>query len=149
LAAVVLGRELAAAAPALVADTPVADAERLAAPVGRPLVGQGRGAGRGVAILDPLLEFLGRAGADVGREIGLDAAEPAEADELVGAELIRLGLLAPSAEAARPLRGGADPVAPVVLVGEAAARPSDDHRAELADVLDQGSADAVDVGDLR
>src|SRR5262249_492907 len=38
LSAIVLGSELTAASPALVADAPVADAERLAAAVGRPLV---------------------------------------------------------------------------------------------------------------
>ncbi len=67
LAAIVLGDELAAAAPALVADAPVADAERLALAVGRALIGERGRAGRCVAVLDPLLELLGRAGPDVGR----------------------------------------------------------------------------------
>src|SRR5205814_2218634 len=146
LTAIILGGKLAATSPALVADAPVADAERFAAAVGRSLVGQGGGPGRGVGILDPLLEFLGRTGPDVAREVRLDAAKLAEAEELVGPELIGLGLLAPSPEAARPLRRRADAVAPVVLVSEAAARPSDDDRAELADVFDEGPAEAVDVG---
>ncbi len=140
-AAIIFGDELAAAAPALVADAPVADAERLALAVGRAFIGQRRRAGRCVAVFDPLLELLGRAGPDVGGEIRLDAAELAESDELVGAELVGLGLLAPAAEPARALGARADAVAPVILVGEAAARPADDDRSELADVLDQSAGE--------
>ena len=66
----------------------------------------------------------------------------------MGAELVGLGLLAPAAEAAGRACARADAVAPVILVGEAAARPAHDDRPELADVLDQGAADAVDIGDL-
>ena len=149
LAAIVLGDELAAAAPALVADAPVADAEGLATAVGRALVGEGGRSCRRVAVLDPLLEFLGRASPDVGGEIRLHAAELAEPHELVGAELIRLGLLAPATESPGAFRGRSDPVAPVILVGEATARPSDDHRPELLHVLDELESDAVDVGHLR
>src|SRR5262249_60526084 len=61
LGAVVLWCELAAAAPALVADAPVADAERPGVAVGDPLVGQRGAARRGVAVLDPLLKLLGGA----------------------------------------------------------------------------------------
>ena len=92
---------------------------------------------RRVAVLDPLLKLFGRAGADVGGEIRRHAAEPAEADELVGAELVGLGFLAPAAESARTPVARADAVAPVILVGKAAARPADDDRPKLADVLDQ------------
>src|SRR5208283_6114005 len=79
-AAEILGCEFAAAAPALVADTPVADAQRLALAVGRALIGQRGRAGRRVAVLDPLLIFFRRPRSDVGGEIGLDIAEPAEPD---------------------------------------------------------------------
>ena len=109
LAAIILGRELAAAAPALVADSPVTNAERFAIAVGHPLVGQRGRAGRRVAVFDPLLKLLGRAGADVGREIGLDLAEPAELQELMRAKLIGLGILAPAAETPRPFDGGPMP----------------------------------------
>ena len=144
LAAIVFGRELAAAAPALVADAPVSDAEGFALAAGCTLVGDGCRAGRGVAIFDPLLKFLGRAGADVGRQVGLGPAEPAEANELMSTELIRLGFLAPAAEPPRAAVARADAVAPVVLVGKAATRPADGDRPELSHLLDQAAADAVD-----
>src|SRR5262249_55234902 len=118
LGAIVLGRELAAAAPALVTDAPVTDAEWAGVAVRAALVGQRRGAGRGVAVLDPALILLGGAGADVGREVGLDVAQPAEAHELVSAEVVGLGDLLPASETPRPLVAGADTVAPVVAVGE-------------------------------
>ena len=37
----------------------------------------------------------------------------------------------------------------MVLVREAAPRPPHDHRPEFADVFDQGSADAINVWNLR
>ena len=67
----------------------------------------------------------------------------------MGAELVRLGLLAPAAEPPRASATRPDAVAPVVLVGEAAARPAHDDVPELFDMLDERLADAVDVGDLR
>ncbi|MGO9470287.1 MAG: hypothetical protein ACLQVF_39830, partial [Isosphaeraceae bacterium] len=115
LAAIVLGRELAAAAPALVADAPVPDAKGLALAAGDPLIGKRRRAGRGVAVFDPLLKLLGRASPNVGGEIGLDLAELAKTDELMGAELVGFGLLAPPAEAAWASGTRADAVAPVIL----------------------------------
>ena len=108
-AAVILRSELAAAAPTLVADAPVADAKRFRIAVGRPFIGQRGCAGGGVAVFDPLLKLLRRAGADVGREIRLDAAQPAKPHEFVSAEVVRLRHFLPATEAARPLSRGPMP----------------------------------------
>src|ERR1039457_5654860 len=42
-----------------------------------------------------------------------------------------------------------DAVAPIVTVGETAARPADDRRPDLAHRVDQRFPDATDIGDLR
>jgi hypothetical protein len=128
---------------------PITDGKRFFAAVLGPLVGQRRRAGRCVAILNPLLKFLGRAGADVGGEVRLDAAQTAEAHKFVGAEVVRLGDFFPASEAARPLVARSDAVAPVVLVGEAAARPPHHHAAQPPYMLDQAAANSVNVGHFR
>ena len=112
-------------------------AERLGRAVGRALIGQRSRARRRVAVFDPLLKLFRRAGADVGREIGLDLAELAESNEFVRAEVVWFGFLAPAAEASRARCARPDAVAPVILVGETAARPAHDDMPELLDVLDQ------------
>ena len=108
-AAVVFRNEVPAAAPAFVADTPVADAEGLGGAVGCALVGDGGSTGRCVAVFEPLLEFFGRAGTDIGGEIGLDLAELAETDEFVGAEVVGLGFLFPASEATGSIARGPMP----------------------------------------
>jgi hypothetical protein len=57
-------------------------------------------------------------------------------------------LLAPEAGAGGTLAGGAEAVAPVVGVGEAAAGPAEDGRFDGAHGVDEGLADAVGVGDF-
>src|SRR6266581_1091881 len=68
---VLLGREVAAAAPGLVADAPEAHIQRLALAVGGALVGGGGAPGRRVAVLHPAPEVLRGQAADVGRDVGL------------------------------------------------------------------------------
>ena len=57
-------------------------------------------------------------------------------------------LLAPEAGARGTLAGGAKAVAPVVGVGEAAARPAQHRRLNGLHGVDEGLADAVGVGNL-
>ena len=132
---VLLGGEIAAAAPALVADAPVADLQRILLAVLGAQIGQRRRAGGRVAVLDPLVEVARRQAAQVGGEVGLAADHAAEARELDRAEMVRVVLrravgrlahaVGPEVGAARPRVARADAVAPVVAVGEAAARPAD------------------------
>ena len=71
--AVLFRGEIAAAAPALVADAPELDVEGLFVAVGGALVGERVRAGGLVAVLDPLVEVARGQAAEVGREIGLAA----------------------------------------------------------------------------
>jgi hypothetical protein len=67
----------------------------------------------------------------------------------VGAEAVVLHHVAPVAvDDPRPLRAGADPVPPVVLVGEAAAWPAQVRDVQRPQCLDDVGPDAVDVRDL-
>src|SRR6185295_19060745 len=159
---VLLGREVPAAAPGLVAHAPEADVEGLALAVGRPLVG-GRGAPRRrVAVFHPAPEVLRREAAHVGGHVGLGAGEAAEARELDGAELVGLEALRTVRRVRRPLahvdpevrpprtaRARARAVPPVVLVGEAAARPADDRSPDPPEVVHDLLAYAADVRDAR
>ena len=107
--------------------------ERVVSPAGR------------VAVFDPFVEVLRRQAAHISGEVGLRARELAEPHELVGAEPVRLILLragvefayawladcrdvGPEVGPARALLAWTDAVAPVVAVGETAARPAHDAR---------------------
>ena len=70
LAQVVVGRHVAAAVPALVADAEIGDLVGRGMTVGGALLRQRRRL-RGRQVLQPLGGFLRRAGADVDREVGL------------------------------------------------------------------------------
>ena len=158
---VFLRRELAAASPGFVADTPEPHLERIAVTRGGAHVRERVRAGRGVAVFDPLVEILRRQAAQVRRKIRRAAGQAAQPRELVRPE--RVGILFPCA--VRPLEHrrfvhpevgprrppvrAADAVAPVVAVGKAAARPADGARRQAAHVIDQRLADASRVGDLR
>ena len=66
------------------------------------------------------------------------------------AEAVVLDVIAPvDVDALRPLGGRSDAVAPVVVVGEAAARPAQHGDAELLQVIDRGLAEAVHIRDRR
>src|ERR1019366_5960452 len=163
LRAVVFGVEVAAATPGLVADAPIAHAETFGFAVGRALRPQGGGIRRGVAVLHPAPEFLCREAAHVGGKIGLGAHLFAEPGELHGAESVRIiALRTVAARAFRPFPGlypevgtlGAfvartGAVAPIVLVGKAAAGPANHARLDAPKGIHQLFAKPANVGDAR
>ena len=102
------------------------------------------------------MEFLRRPRADIRGEIRLGPDEPAQAHELVDAELVALHRVPSRRHAVFPIvvRAGspahrADAVAPVIAVRETAPRPAKIRRADALHVVHELFADAVDVGDLR
>src|SRR5699024_3744786 len=121
---VVLGAHVPAAAPGLVADAEERHGPRLVPAV---LAAQRRhrrvvGAGE---VLDPVTQLAHRAGADVAVDVRLGAEQLDEVHDLVGAEGVVLDEVAPGgADHAGAVLARADPVAPVVVVGEAAAGPA-------------------------
>src|SRR5580658_26847 len=125
-----LRHHASAATPVFIADATVADVERLRRSVGGALIGES--AARWViAIFDPIAKLGGRAAADVAGEIRLSANFFAEADELMKAEAVVLDVFAPvHVHALRT--PGADAVAPMIIVGEAAAGPAEDGDAEVS-----------------
>ena len=149
LAQVVLGRHVAAAVPVLVADAEEGDLVGRRAAVGGALLGERRRL-RGGQVLQPVGRFLRRARADVDRQVGLAADLLDEVDELVRAERIRLDDAAPvRVERGRSRVQRADAVAPVVLVGEAAAGPAHVGHLEGLERRDDVIADAARVRDRR
>src|SRR5207244_6718867 len=98
--------------------------------VGRPKLAAG-GPGLAVAVLDPGGRLLRRPGAGVDRDRRLGVDQPAELHELVGADQVRLGLGPEVVEAEGAALARADAVAPVVVLGEVAARPAQQAGSEL------------------
>ena len=156
---VLLGRHVAAATPALVAHAPQADVERIAVAALFSQARQRGRAGRCVAVVDPLVEILGRQAPDVAGNVRRGAGEPAEPHELRSAERVGLEALRaaglfgerfrvhPEAGTHRPCGARTDAVTPVVGIGEAAARPADHRRAQRFQGIDQGLPDSSDIGD--
>ncbi len=144
---IVFGIHVAAAAPDLVADTPVFYCPGSGAAVAGAQLGHRAGA-FGVDVLHPILEIARGARADVGGEIGLALEQLAEFEKFVGAEAVVFGDIAPViVEDRRALLGIADAVLPVIDVGEAAARPAQIGDADLEQGGHRFLAKAVDVGD--
>src|SRR5699024_354111 len=145
---IVLGLHVAAAAPGLVADAEVGHLPRLVTAVG-PAQGRHRrvvGAGE---VLDPLAHLHDRAGADVPVDVRLGVQQLHEVHELMGAEGAVLDHVAPvRVDHAGPLLARADAVAPVVVVGEAAAGPAQVRDLQRTQRLDHVIADATRVRDL-
>src|SRR5262245_14872679 len=81
---------IAAAAPGLIADAPILNAEGLPVAIGRAFVGQTFRSRRSIAVRDPIVKLPGRARPDIGREIGFRPDQAAEPDELVNAEVVGL-----------------------------------------------------------
>jgi hypothetical protein len=101
-------------------------------------------------VLDPLAHFAHRAAADVGGNVGFAAELVAQVEELVGAEAVGLDHAAPvGVDHGGALFGRADSIAPVVFVGEAAARPAQDGDADRSQGRDDVAADPAHVGDGR
>src|SRR5579859_828141 len=87
LTGVLLGSLVAAAAPALISDTPILDIEGFLVAIGGAEVGEGvTFPGWRVAVLNPLVEVARRETADVGGQIGPTTDGRARLHELVGAE---------------------------------------------------------------
>ena len=158
LGGVLLGIQIAAAAPALVADAPEVDVEGRRIAVGSALCSEsirlrlGSGvrrhiASRSVAILDLLVEIPRRKRSKIGGKVGLAPNRAAGVHELVKTVGVRV-LLVPETGAGGTFGGGADAVAPVVAVGEAAAGPAQDGSFDGAHRVDEGLANAIDVGDF-
>ena len=143
---VFLRSHVAAAAPVFVPYPPVFDAERAGLTVGAALVDDGE-IGVAVAVLKPVHHLLRRAGADVAADVGDGVDLAAEVDEFVGAEAVGLGSAPEDVAGAGTGGGVADAVAPVVVIGEAAAGPAEDGGADGPKRVDGELAEAVGVGD--
>src|SRR5262252_641408 len=122
---------VSAAAPGLVADSPILHAERLLVAVSRAFVRQTFSPSRSVAIRDPIVKLSGRARTDVRRKVRLRADQSAKPHELVNAEMVGLRRMPARRHSMLPeivspgtQCGRADAVAPMVTVGEASARPA-------------------------
>src|SRR6187399_1266649 len=132
-------------APDLVADLPIANTVWLRVSVrGTPL--SVLGGCRPVAVLDPRRGFLRRRAAafDVDRDGGLRADVAGEPDEFIGAEVAGLGLVLPGQ--VDPGRAGiprSDAPAPVVVLGDVAARPADERGTERSHLLQHVGAHVV------
>src|SRR5262245_38100983 len=147
---------IAAAAPGLIADTPILYPEWLFGAVGRAFVRQTFSPRRGVAIRDPIVKLLGRARTDVGREVRLRADQAAEPHELMNAELVGLRRMLAGWHPMLPEIVGpgtfgcrADAVAPMVSISETSARPAQIRNADSLHVVNELPANPVVVGDPR
>ena len=148
LGGVFVAGHLAAASPVLVAHAPVLHIERLRGAIGGAQVGKGAALGV-IAVFHPVAHFFRRAAADVGAEVGLRLNQPAQTDELMGAEGVVLNVVPPGdIDRLGPPGHGTDAVAPVVIVGETAARPAQYGHQPLQ-VLHRLPAIAVDIGNRR
>src|SRR5258708_33901062 len=102
-----------------------------------------------------MIKSLGGKTAQVGREVGLAADQLAELREFVGAELVGIVLVSsgrrgrffrsPKIRAARAVGARANAVAPIVAVGEEAAREANDRRLDLVLFLGQLFANSPTV----
>ena len=145
-----LGAHVAAAAPVLVADAPVAHAKGRFMAVCGALVGQ-RGFMRGrVAVFHPVADVQRGQRGHVGRDVGLCAHLIAEIHKLVRAHLIALHApvpVVPPVDAPRPLLARANAVAPVVCLGKAAARPAHDAGIDLLKAVHKRLAPSAHIFD--
>src|SRR5262249_45369104 len=152
---ILLGREIAAAPPGLVADAPEANAKRIAFAGSGPHVRECRAARRAVAVLDPLIEVTCGKAAHVRSNVRLCTGESTQTDEFVRAELIGVVLrwavgqrghrIGPEVRPARTSGARADTVAPFVAVREAATRPANDAGGKASHMIDERLADAVGI----
>ena len=145
----IFGPHVAAAAPAFVADAEIGNPPGLFAAVAPTLLGERRAAARG-HVFEPLCHRSRRQRAHVAGDIGVGAEQLGIVHELVGAEAVVLDHAAPmDVDPGRPPVARADAVAPVIIVGEAAARPADHRHAEPPQRREHVVAIAVGVRDRR
>ena len=148
LVGVIFGAHHATAAPALIADAPETHAVGRGMAVGGALVGQD-GADGGVEILHPVAHLLYGAAAEVAADHGLAADLRAEIEKLMRAEGVGLDLAPGVIAHPRAFFARTDAVAPVVGVGETAARPAEIRDLDRAQGGDDVGAETADVGDGR
>src|SRR5262245_61012956 len=147
---VVLGAQVTdlPAAVHLVAEGPVAHAVGLGVAVLAPQVGP-VGVPGPVAVLDPGLGLVHRAGTHVDADVGLGAENAAVVEELVGAEAVRLlrvpRELAPAGTTGRR----ADPIEPVVPADEVPAGPAQHRNPQGADRVQHVPPEAARVAERR
>src|SRR5690606_17775641 len=97
-------------------------------------------------VLDPVGHLPNRAGTDVAADVGVGVQLLAEVHEFVRAEGVVLHDVAPvRVDHSGTLRSGAHAVAPVVLVGEAAAGPPEVRDVDRLQRVHHVGADAPDV----
>jgi hypothetical protein len=139
------GTHPAAASPAFVADAPVANLERFGRTILCALLGKSAAGGH-IAVLDPITHFIGSAAADIARQVRLGADQTAQTDEFVRTKTVVLNIAAPiNVDPLGTRAYRADTVAPVIVVGEASARPTKDGDAQFTQVLDRLLAVSIDV----
>ncbi len=131
-------------APHLVADAPVLHPERLGGAVfDAPAAPQGLR--RPVAVLELRGGGVGVAKPRVHRDPGLGLDQPAEAHELVHAEIVVLDAGPGRIRARRTAIAVADAVAPVVAADEIAARPAVDRGSQVLQQSEGVGTQAFDV----
>ena len=119
---IVLGGHVAAAVPALIAEPEPGDFVRRRMPIRGALLLE-RGRLRGGHVLQPIGRLLGRTRAQVDRDVSRAANLVDEVHKFVRPKSVRLDHAAPvGIQPHGSLR--ADPVAPVIFVGEAASGPA-------------------------
>ena len=146
---VILGRHVAAAAPAFVSYSPPAHFVGFGVAVFAALQHQ-RGVVVRVEVFHPTGHFLHRAAAHVGGQVGLGIQQLAQLQKFVGAEAVILQVVAPPhVQHLRALRRGPDAVAPVVGVGEAAAGPAQVGHLDFLQRLHHVQPDAALLGHVQ
>src|SRR5205823_497080 len=144
---VILGAEVPAASPILVAHAPVADVERFRQSVGGTAARE-RAVALEVAVFDPVAHFARAAAADIAGNVRAGAQVPAEGEKFMRAERIGLDRFAPmNVDGARTVGGRADAVLPVVVIGEASPGPAQNRRMKALERVEHVRATAGDVGD--
>src|SRR6185437_6454611 len=151
---ILLRSHRSAAAPGLVADSPVLNIEWLGIAIFGPLICQGQRPRRCIAIRNPVMKLGRRTRSHIGGDVRLRPDQAAKVHEFVNAELIRLCRVGPGRHAPLPEVVGAwtrltDPIAPVIAIGEASARPTEIRRGNHLHVIDKLFTDSIDVGNRR
>ncbi len=139
----------AAAGPAFIAKPEIAHLVRLRMTIGGTLLTRGAGGRRG-HVGEPVRRFLDRARSQVHRHVGFAADLADEVHEFVGSEGVGLARAAPVGVDGGPACiGRTDPVAPVIFIREAAARPAHVGHFDGLERRDHVLADAAHIGNRR
>ena len=143
---IILGGHVAAAAPRFIAHAQILYFPGLFPAVLGAELGHGTVLGRHV--FHPLGQLFHGAGAHVAADVRLDAQHLAKVQELMGAEGVVLHGAAPVVvHQLGPVFLGADPVHPMVLVGEAAAGPAEHRHFQGLESFQDVGPIAIYIGD--